>query len=319
MGMRKLIVAALLSLLASTGYTTGIKFFVIPADAGGPALQGVVWTPCATASEQLEIGPYVLRGTRDCPTAGEKHPLVVLSHGHGGSRLDQHDLAEKLADAGFIVAAVNHPGDTFSDMSRAMDGSEFVERPNDIKRLIDYMLGPASDAAKIDPLAIGFFGFSRGGYTGLVLAGGVPDFQHADIPCPDELPICKTVREGKLPPQHWTHDSRIKALVLADPLDAFPTADTVAQVRVPVQLWSSEYGGDGVLPQTSPALAKLLPMKPEYHLVEGAAHFAFLPACPAKLAASTPRICVDGNGFDRAAFHDTFNQEVLRFFQANLR
>jgi predicted dienelactone hydrolase len=29
-----------------------------------------------------------------------------------------HDTEEALADAGFVVAAINHPGDTFSDSSR---------------------------------------------------------------------------------------------------------------------------------------------------------------------------------------------------------
>ncbi|SAK50104.1 dienelactone hydrolase-like protein [Caballeronia glebae] len=316
--MRNLFVATLLSMIASSGYAAGIRFFVIPADAGGPALQAVVWTPCAVAPEPIKVGPYRLQATKDCPTVGDARPLVVLSHGHGGARLDQHDLAETLADAGFIVAAISHPGDTATDMSRTNEASVFVERPNDIKRLIDYMLGSSADVARIDARAIGFFGFSRGGFTGLVLADGVPDFQHADIPCPDELPICKLVREGKLPPQQWTHDARIKAFVLADPLDAFPTAPTVAHIRAPIQLWASEYGGDGVLPETTPALAKLLPVQPEYHLVEGAAHFAFLPPCSDELAAIVPRICVDGQGYDRAAFHNEFNRDVLAFFRAEL-
>ena len=77
----------------------------------------MVWTPCAEPAQEIKIGPYVLAGRRDCPIVGDKLPLVVISHGHGGSFLGHHDLAEALADAGFVVAAINHPGDTFSDMS----------------------------------------------------------------------------------------------------------------------------------------------------------------------------------------------------------
>jgi predicted dienelactone hydrolase len=136
--------------------------------------------------------------------------------------LGHHDLAEFLADAGFVVAAINHPGDTFSDMSRAADISEFVERPTDIKRLVDFMLNDAPDAAKIDATKIGFFGFSRGGYTGLVLAGGSPDFADANVPCTDlKLPICREIKHQPKPLK-LARDDRIKAYVLADPLNEFP-------------------------------------------------------------------------------------------------
>src|SRR6516225_237291 len=57
----------------------------------------------------------------------------------------------RLADAGFVVAAINHPGDTASDTSRSDDLSVFTERPNDIKRFIDFMIGTSSAAANIDP------------------------------------------------------------------------------------------------------------------------------------------------------------------------
>ncbi|MFP3747982.1 hypothetical protein SB816_33500, partial [Achromobacter sp. SIMBA_011] len=69
----------------------------------------------------------------------------------------------------------NGASDLLHEILGAADAQEFFERPTDIKRLVDYMLGPSADAARIDPARIGFFGFSRGGYTGLVLAGGNPD------------------------------------------------------------------------------------------------------------------------------------------------
>lgn len=318
--MRTLLLAVLLGLFTTISQAAGIKFLQVPADADGPALKAVVWTPCATASQNLSIGPYVLQGRRDCPTVGEKLPLVVISHGHGGSLLGHHDLAEVLADAGFVVAAINHPGDTFSDMSRAADMSEFVERPTDIKRLIDYMLSAAPDAPKNDPESIGFFGFSRGGYTGLVLAGGNPDFLNANIPCPDPaLPICAQIRRKEIPRQPLTHDARIKAYVIADPLNAFPTPDTVKDVKAPILLWASQFGGDGVLPETTTALVGTLPKRPEFHRVHGSSHFVFLAPCSAELSKDVPEICIDEKGFDRVAFHKEFNERTLEFFRSNFR
>jgi len=318
--MKKLISAILVCLFATVASAAGIKFVQIPSDANGPALRAIVWTPCAEASQDISVGPYILKGRRDCPTLGARLPLVVISHGHGGSFLGHHDLAETLADAGFVVAAINHPGDTFSDMSRAGEMSVFVERPTDIRRLIDYMLSAGPDVASIDPERIGFFGFSRGGFTGLVLAGGNPDFAHADVQCPDpDAPICRQLRGQDVPAYPPNHDTRIKAFVLADPFNVFPTAESLKNVQAPIQLWASEFGGDGVMPHNAPALASTLPHRPEYHLVAGAAHFAFLAPCPAPMKKDAPEICVDANEFDRAAFHESFDEMALKFFQANVR
>jgi predicted dienelactone hydrolase len=317
--MKTIIIAAILCLIAPISWAAGIRFVQIPADADGPALRGAIWTPCQTPGQNLTIGPFDLTGQRDCPIAGTGLPLVVISHGHGGSYLSHHDLAETVADAGFVVAAINHPGDTSTDMSRAADISEFVERPTDIKRLIDYMLKTAPEAARIDPGKIGFFGFSRGGYTGIVLAGGNPDAEHANVPCPDlSILICRQIRDHDLPKGPLTHDARIKAYVIADPLNEFPTADTVKDIKAPIQLWASQFGGDGVLPETVPALAAALARKPEFHLVAGSSHFAFLAPCSAELAKDVPRICADAEGFDRIAFHKEFNQKALAFLQAEL-
>jgi len=50
---------------------------------------------------------------------GAKLPLVVSSHGRGGWFGLHHDTAEALADAGFVVAAINHPGDNGNDSSQS--------------------------------------------------------------------------------------------------------------------------------------------------------------------------------------------------------
>ena len=316
----RIILTILLCLSATISYAAGMKFAEIPSSQEGPALKVAVWTPCASPAQSMTVGPYVLEGRPNCPTVGEKLPLIVISHGHGGSLLNHHDLAETLADAGFVVAAINHPGDTYSDMSRNADESVFVERPTDIKRLIYYMLHAAPDAGRIDPEKIGFFGFSRGGYTGLVLAGGNPDFLHSNIPCTDPtLPICQQLRRKQVPKGPLTHDPRIKAYVLADPLDEFPTEKSLRDVKAPIQLWASQFGGDGVLPASMDSLAHLLPNEPDFHVVSDAAHFAFLAPCPPGLTKDSPRLCADEKDFNRVTFHRALDEEVLDFFQTRLR
>jgi predicted dienelactone hydrolase len=152
-------------LTATLAQAAGFRFIEVPADADGPALAGAMWYPCSEPPGEIHLGKIALPGVKDCPISGDRLPLIVVSHGDGGHFIDLHDTTETLADAGFVVAAINHPGDTVADMSRFGDLSVMVERPTDIKRLIDFMLGASPAAPTIDRQRIGFYGFSRGGYT----------------------------------------------------------------------------------------------------------------------------------------------------------
>jgi predicted dienelactone hydrolase len=89
-------------------------------------------------------------------------------------------------------------------------------------------------------------------------------------------------------------------------------------VKAPVQLWASERGGDDVTPESVAAVERNLPAKHEYYVVPNSGHFAFLTICPPALAKSRPELCTDAPGFDRAAFHQQFNADVLAFFRARL-
>jgi predicted dienelactone hydrolase len=303
----------------------GLQFIEVPAGADDPALKGAMWYPCAAPPGEIDLGEitakfgFTLRGAKDCPISGDKLPLVVISHGKGSHFVLHHDTAETLADAGFIVAAINHPGDNYLDMSRSGDLSVMVERPTDIERLIDFMLGTSPAASNIDPERIGFFGFSRGGYTGLALIGGDPDWASEKDFCPqDSFHSCEQIRRREFPALPLAHDIRIKAAVIADPLAVFFTADSFAAVEVPVQLWASEHGGDGVSLDSVAAVERSLPAKHEYHVAPNAGHFAFLIPCPPTLARDRPEVCTDAPGFDRAAFHKELNTEVLAFLRTHL-
>lgn len=311
------IVAIALCALATPSFAAGFRFIDVPADAEGPALAGALWYPCAEPTGTVQLGPYVLAVSKNCPLSGGKHPLVVVSHGRGGTFLGHHDTAEALADAGFIVAALNHPGDTASDKSRSAELSVYVSRPADIKRLVDHMLGASPAASFIDPSRIGFFGFSRGGYTGLAVIGANADWANVTARCGDStMRVCQQIRDREFPGP-VPHDPRIKAAVVADPLAVFFTAEAVAPIKVPVQLWASELGGDGVFLKDVAPLDTNLSAPHEFHVVRNAGHFAFL-LCPPALAQIVPDACAEHNGFDRAAFHQEFNAAVVKFLRENL-
>jgi predicted dienelactone hydrolase len=307
-------------LLTSFAHAAGLQ--LLDAD---PKLKGAIWTPCATAPESVPLGSLAvtgvaaLPGVKDCPIKGSKLPLIVFSHGRGGWFGQHHDLNEALADAGFIVAAISHPGDSFGDDAERDSLSVWLSRPQEIVRLVDFVLDQWPGRAAVDRDRIGFFGFSRGGYTGTVLAGVDPDLERVAQRCTQQNRFCEQVRNGDVP-RSWPHDTRIKAAVLADAAHtgAF-TSGNLASIKIPLQIWRSELGGNGVDPEGTARVTASLPGGPEVHTVP-AAHFAFLAPCSAELAAAVPRICADTPAdFDRAAFHRTFDAEVVRFFSEKLK
>jgi predicted dienelactone hydrolase len=317
-----LALAAALSLATPTlSEAAGFRFIDIPADTEGPEIKGAVWSPCAEPPGELSLGPVSIPAVKNCPIVGDKLPLIIISHGRRGWFGGHHDTAETLADAGFIVAAISHPGDNGQDGSRDGEVSVWVERSTDTKRLVDFMLVGWSQKSRVDPERIGFFGFSRGGYTGLVAIGGNPDFKGGLLPRCREgstVRICEQLRRNELPEQPLTHDPRIKAAVIADPAAFFFAADGLRDVTVPLQLWASANGGSGVELDDVKALDRNLPSPHEFHVVANAGHFAFLTPCWPELAKELPWACLDEPGFDRLAFHQEFNAEVLAFFRKHL-
>lgn len=319
-----IILTAVCCLAATLAQAAGLRFLEVPADAAGPALKGMVWTPCAAQLSEIALGGGItLAGVKDCPVAGNRLPLIVFSHGRRGSFLSHNDTAAILADAGFVVAAINHPGDTARDSSRTDEFSVLVERPRDMKRLTDFMLRTWTEAAVLDSKRIGLFGFSRGAYTGLVVIGGNPDFGALAPLCEKErgaTPKCQDVRDGRTPTEPAVHDPRIKAAILADPplFEGLFNRERLADVNIPILLWRSALGGDGVVLDTIDALEQLLPKRPDYRIVPNSAHFSFIAPCPPKLTEAAPILCTDPPSFDRKAFHDAFNSAAATFFRTHL-
>jgi len=246
-------------------------------------------------------------------------PLIVISHGMLEDMFSHHDTAEFLADAGFAVVTLNHPQDSSSSSKDTVDNiSSFLVRPVDIERAISFVLSHSQAVVDIDSRRIGFFGFSRGGYTGLILAGAIPDFHTLLFPCPEEFLMCRQIRDNDIPARISAYEPRIKAFVIADPISFFPDKTSLQKVTAPIQLWSSEHGGMGVRPEDVTSVERNLPNTPEFHRPANSAHFAFQFPCSKEVAQAMSFVCTDPPGFDRADFHRKFNAQVLKFFRRNL-
>jgi predicted dienelactone hydrolase len=315
-------VLLVLAVLTSTGaHAGGIATISIPAIGTEPELQAMIWSPCAKAPAAIQMGPFTLQGVSNCEVSGNALPLIVISHGKGGSMIGHHDTATALANAGFVVASLSHPGDSFGDQAATENLAVFESRPRDMSRLISYMTKDWPQRQRLNPEAIGVFGFSRGGFTALSLIGAVPNVAaSAQRFCGPwwsfVIGMCRQLKSDGMKVRSMP-DARIRAAVVVDPLDMFDAA-SFKNVRVPVQLWASELGGDGVELAHIQQIKAQLPQKPEFQVARGAGHFAYLAPCPGALMKVAKEICEDPKGFDRAAWHKKMNVDVTAFFQKNL-
>jgi predicted dienelactone hydrolase len=72
-------------------------------------------------------------------------------------------------------------------------------------------------------------------------------------------------------------------------------------------------------PRYAEAVRLALSQVPDYKMVPNAGHFDFLPPCSDTHASIAPAICKSNPGFDRVAFHQTFNSAVIDFFGKHLQ
>ena len=318
----------IVTLITTPALSAGFEQVTV-ADSAGMPLEVGIWYPSNDPTYPQRLGSFEQTVANGGAVAGRDLGLIVMSHGTGGWFGGHYDTALALAEAGFVVAAVTHTGDNYRDQTQV---GRVENRPRHIKILIDYMLASWTHHDALDPSRIGMFGFSAGGFTALVAIGGTPDLTTVAPYCaahPDEW-SCRLVKERKInlaanttgqpmTAPTWVHDPRIAAAVIASPALGYAfSAEALAAVTVPIQLWRGD--NDEILPHPNYAQAVYdrLPVKPEYHVVPNAGHFAFLAPCTAALASMVPEICHDPEGFDRAAFHHEFNPAVVAFLNAKL-
>jgi predicted dienelactone hydrolase len=312
------------SLFAAVGFQEA----TVP-DPQGDAIAVGIWYPSSGQPSPLPLGMFSQTVAANSEVSGENLPLVLISHGTGGSLASHYDTAIALAEAGFVVAALTHTGDNYADQSYVGNRKDLIDRPRQVKVVLDWILSSWTGHSSLNAGRVGIFGFSLGGFTSLVEIGGTPELARMAQLCSiyPSAPECAFVAKShgdQLAPNAteptWVHDKRIKAAVVAAPAVGFLFGPgDLRQVTIPVQLWRA--GNDTQAPDqwNSGIIRKDLPRHPEDQLVPGADHFVFLAPCSDALRAAAPEICQDAPGFDRAAFHRAFNKAVVRFFNGELK
>lgn len=294
------LLAALAPLDALAAQAVGVHRLVLsdPLDDSA-SLSAVAFYPARGEPQNSDLGFYHVAAGEDAPMAAGRFPLVLLSHGNGGSPLAHHDLATALARRGFVVLAVLHTGDNYKDQSRTGTLSNLYGRP--------LQLSAAIDAAESDAL----------------LAGAQPDPDRLRAYCqqqPADHDTCGT--QGELVPDRDDldpfADERVSALMLMAPPGVLFGRKGLEPVQVPVLLYSGDEDRVVPLEQNARALLRKLPNAPDFRLVPGAGHFVFMAPCSEEMDALVPQVCEDADGVDRVAVHRELDAEAVRFFTRTL-
>ncbi len=315
---RRAFAGALLALLATpapaqTRYDVGARVMTVP-HPGLASIPVTVWFPAVASSAVAK---------QDRRPAPGKRRLVVISHGSGGG-LDNHgDTIHALVSAGLLVATPLHPYDNRQDMSGIGSDLQLVGRPNQVVRVLDAILADPVLRPVIDPSRIGFIGFSAGGYTGLVLAGAVPDFKLGLVHCAqsdNDSAFCNWMGRGGVRRARSelkvVHDKRIRAAVLLAPAySIFFDRHGLADVSIPLRVYLAANDTTVRAATGEEHLLKLLPKPPEYVVVPGGDHNVFVAPCGPGMRGPA---CADPKGVDRVAIHRVMNAEILDFFDRTL-
>lgn len=318
------------------------------------ALITTVWYPADSAVDEQPqwLGnpqaPFARLG-KAAPDASlapspARFPLIVLSHGTGGSALMMAWLGTELAAHGYIAAAVNHPGNNALEPYTTQGFLLWWERAKDLSNVIDQMLVDKTFGSRIDSKQIGAAGFSLGGYTMIEIAGGITQLSlyrdfckspQADGICvsPPEFPglvekFAKIEELSANDPEMQAslrragdsfRDPRVRAVfAMAPALGVGFRSDSLDKISIPVAIVAGTADKNVPIASSAQVFAKHIP-RAQLTLLPGVGHYIFLAACANQGKKSRPELCVDDSGIDREAIHAKTAGLAVQFFSIHLR
>lgn len=277
----------------------GCKEIQIKDESKDVIFNVLVQYPTNESSSPTAFGPYTMDVCINAKLLEGKFPLVMISHGNGGSHLLYRTISAHLAQNGFIVAMVEHYGNNRNNNELENTEENLILRPKHISLTIDKLLSDSFFYKHIIADKIAVIGHSLGGYTALALAGGVP-----------------RTREGKK--IETTHDQRIKTIVLLAP-GAGWFMNGLDNVTIPILMLISEH--DLITPAwNAETVLKSISDKSlvTFRQIANAGHFSFLSPFPESMRNPKFLPSTDPKGFDRENFHIQLKREILDYLNKKL-
>jgi predicted dienelactone hydrolase len=271
-------------------------------DQTGDRIPLLLFYPTLDGETPRGFGPYTVEAAWNSPVADGKFPLILISHGTGGSPLVYRGLARFLARAGYIVAAPEHPRNNRNNNELGGTAEILASRPRHVRLAVDATLAEFADFTTGQVAAIGH---SLGGYTALAMAGGRPK-------CFAWETRDRVEREVEV-----EADERVNALVLLAPATVwYREPGALSSLRVPILMLTSEKD------YLTPALHGEIvlggvgdPSLVDHRVIANAGHFAFTSPFPELMVTPDFEPAKDPEGFDRAEFQHELHRYVLAFLR----
>ncbi|HEX4182968.1 MAG TPA: dienelactone hydrolase family protein [Caulobacteraceae bacterium] len=268
-----------------------------------------VWYPAVEGAQEqrIDLGPpgnplfIVGAVAQDAQFADAKRrPVILFSHGFGGTARMMGWFGVPLARAGYVVVAVDHPGNNALDKMTAAAAIMPWDRAQDLRAALEAAEADPAIGPHIDPRRVGLSGFSAGGFTSLVSAGAQVDMNRffafcrahpADGVCAPqkELPLSlddyqRAIAAPELAAEvaHAGDDHSIPnvraAFAIAPAIVQGLPPDGLARIKVPVAIILGD--ADPVAPPETNGLAaaKAIPHA-ELKVLPGVGHYDFLSTC----------------------------------------
>ena len=106
-----------------------------------------------------------------------RRPVILLSHGFGGTARIMGWFGIAMARRGYIVIAVDHPGNNGIDAITMAGSTLWWDHARDLRAALDAIGRDPAIGPHLDRENVGVAGFSFGGFTALVAAGARVDWR----------------------------------------------------------------------------------------------------------------------------------------------
>ncbi len=298
-------------------------------DGAGPRpLASTIWYPAPADAPGVTLAvppdnPGMVLG--DLAVGADVHaprplPVVLLSHGTGGSAVSLGWLAGHLASHGFAVIGVDHHGNTASEPYRAEGFLAWWERARHLSVALDQLSTQGPLAGRLDLDRVTAAGFSLGGYAVMALAGAVTDMrlfqawmeQQPGPVAPPEFPDLTDRLPGLLDTdgpfrRSWERhgdsygDPRVRRVLSLAPAPTIRgfTLESLKAIKLPVSIAVGEADTETPLDNCAGWPHDQIPHGTLRVLRPGYGHYQFVGLGTALAQAMEPTVFADPPGVDR--------------------
>lgn len=334
---------------AETQFNAG--FLSLSATAQTPLIG--IWYPTHDQEKQGKIGPFRPRWAWDGTPADGVFPLIILSHGNSGHWRNHRQTAATLARNGYIVAAAWHHQDR-QMTSRKKFPPLLRQRVQQLQYALQAVNNHPVIGAVADTHRVGALGYSLGSLSALTAAGATPQMslfkKHCDQHSGTDVMFCgddswqskafsviksalawlreKGILKPRVPRPYDDQESlmpldkpiNFRAVALVAPIGAPFSPESIASVTADVALFRMGKDEELRAPWHAEYLHTLLGNQARiYKVFPTTHHYAFISPFPQSLLEkeSIP-VAIDPPGFDRPAFIQEINGDLVRFFNTYL-